>query len=178
MTQPQSDVVLWRGAAHQRVVAAFVTALLALLFMLTILLNPTARPEKQINGYGWIWYGLLLLAVAVAVNVFLSIRMEVRRSGFYIAYGLFNWPRHRIRWDRVEKVQQVKVRARDWGGYGFRWSPLKKGSGVILRNGPGLQFDLVGNRIFVVTTDDAAKALDVIDRLLNPHAYHDCGHDH
>lgn len=174
----QSDAVLWRGEIQQRMVGWFITALLAVIFMLVVLLNDTTRPEKQIQGYGWIWFGLLLVVVAIAVNLFMSVHAEVRRSGFYISYGPFSWPRHRIMWSRVEKVQQVKVRVRDWGGYGFRWSPLKRGSGVILRSGPALQFDLTGKRVFVITIDDVPQALDVIDRLLNPHNYHNCDHDH
>ena len=176
---PDDDKVLWSITMRQRAIPALVAAIVGVSFMLSVLFGNTAQPEKQIHGYGWVWYGALMVAIVVFVQLSMWVTIEVRRSGFYMLYGPFKWPKHRIQWSRVERVKKVTVRAREWGGYGYRLGLMrKKGAGMILRNGPGLQFDLTNDRVFVCSLDKADQALDAIDRLLNPAAVHNREHGH
>lgn len=184
MSADQEDKLLWSTTMKQRAIPALVAAIVGLSFMISLIFGGTARPDKQIHGYGWLWYGLLMVGIVLLVQFSMWVTIEIRRSGFYIKYGPFKWPRQRIPWSRVERVQKVQVRPREWGGYGYRLGAIRslakkqKGAGLILGRGEGLQFDLANNRVFVCSLDGAAKALDVIDSLLNPAAYHNRKHGH
>ena len=175
---PRPDELLWRGTIRSVTLTAFVVAVLGILSMLTVILNDTAAPEKQIHGYGWIAYAALMVLIALTVVNFMWVTAEVRRDGFFIGFGPLNWPRKRIGWARVAQVEKIDVRPTQWGGFGFRAVPWKRATAVVLRRGEGLKFELAGKRYFVITLDNSAAALAAIERALHPESEHHCDHDH
>lgn len=177
-TPPRPDEVLWRGSLHSAPMATLIISVLILLTGLTVVLNDTTTPEKQIHGLGWLWYSLTMGFAGLAVIVFLWISVEVRRDGFFIAFGPFGWPRRKISWNKVAQVEHITVRPTEWGGWGYRAVPWKKATAVVLRKGSGLKFTLAGNRLFVITLDDAGGALAAVERALHPESEHHCDHDH
>lgn len=175
---PKSDEVLWHGSVRSIVLISFLIAVLCLVAVLPIVVNPVVGPEDRVEGWGYVSYAGTLAVAAVAAVWALWIDVEVRRDGFYILFGPFSWPRQRIGWARVAKVQRINVRPTEWGGWGYRWVPWRKGTAVVLRKGPGLRFDLAGDRVFVITVDDSVNAMQAIERALHPESEHHCDHDH
>ena len=175
---PDRNEVLWTERVRSLPMITFVIALIGVITMVTILLNPTARPEKQIQGAGWYWFIGSMVLAAAAVATFLWANIEVRRDGLFISFGPLGWPKQRMSWTRVVKVESLIVQPTLWGGWGYRWVPWKKATAIVMRKGPGLKFDLSNGRVFVITVDDPNGALDAIQTALHPESEKNCDHDH
>lgn len=141
------------------------TALLSVVFAVVVISNRYAEPAKQLHGWSWLGPIASIGIAMVAVHLFGRLRAEVTDEAFVIRYG-FGWPVQRITWDRVASVEAISVRPAEWGGWGFRWVPRKKATAAVMRSGDGLKFEFGNGRRFVVTIDGAAKALEVIRRVL------------
>ena len=105
--------------------------------------------------------GLILIAAVL----FTRLTVEVDDDEVRIVYG-YGWPIQHIRWDRVAAVQTIQVRPTEWGGWGYRWVPWKKGTAAVMRAGSGFRFDFPNGKVFVVTVDDADAGLEVIRGVL------------
>ena len=157
--------VLWRGSAESALLRAIVSLGLAVLIAIIVFSNQYAAPEKQLQGWEWAIPGVVLVLAFVAVIVFTRLTVEVTDNEVRIAYG-WGWPLQRITWDRVASVQVVNVRPTEWGGWGYRWVPWKKGTAAVMRAGSGFRFDFANGKVFVVTVDDADAGLEIIRGVL------------
>lgn len=102
-----------------------------------------------------LWFGIALMAAALAVAALCRIRVSADESGLKVSYGLFGWPRTSVPLDRMAEVQPIDVVPIEWGGWGYRGSlKLMKRAAVVLRAGPGLRIDLRDGKVFAVTVDD------------------------
>jgi hypothetical protein len=159
--------VLWRGRLTNPALQWGVTAAVAVMTMLIIWSNQFAAPEKQMRGNDVVWFSMTMMIVVAIVTQFSTLITEVRRAGFYVQFGVAGIFRRRIAWENVAKVELIMVRPTEWGGWGYRWVPWRKGTAAVLRKGPGLKFDFANGKVFVVTIDDAENALAAIRRVLD-----------
>ena len=158
---------VWRGGCESKLLRFGVTAITTIIFALTFVFNDSAQPDKQIHGWGWLAFIAVLLIALSAVYTFSKVNVEISDEGFFITYGSFNFPKQKIDWNKVASVQAIMVEPTQWGGWGFRWVPWKRATAAVMRRGPGLRFDFANNRIFVITVDDADKALAAIRSVMD-----------
>ncbi len=158
---------IWRGSIENKLLRYGITPFLALIFAITYVANDTAAPEKQLVGWGWLYFGLVLVIAFLAVMTFTKLTVEVREDGFFIRYGYWIYPVQKIDWQSVASVRTLHVEPTLWGGWGYRWVPWKKATAAVMRRGPGLRFDFANGKIFVITIDDAETALAAIRSVLD-----------
>lgn len=158
---------IWRGSIENKLLRYGITPFLALIFAITYVANDTATPEKQLVGWGWLYFGLVLVIAFFAVLTFTRLTVEVREDGFFIRYGYWIYPTQKIDWQNVASVRTLHVEPTLWGGWGYRWVPWKKATAAVMRRGPGLRFDFANGKIFVITIDDAETALAAIRSVLD-----------
>jgi hypothetical protein len=158
---------IWRGSIENKLLRYGITPLLAIIFAFAYVLNDSASAEKQIIGWGWFYFGSVMLFAYAAVITFSKLNVEVRDSGFFIRYGYWIYPVQKIDWNNVASVRLLQVEPTEWGGWGFRWVPWKRATAAVMRRGPGLRFDFANGKVFVITIDDADKALAAIRSVLD-----------
>jgi hypothetical protein len=157
--------VLWRGRAESVLLRSIVFVMVSVIFAITVISNPYARPEKQLQGWLWLIPILVLGGALVAAVMFTRLSVEVTDVEVRIVYG-WGWPVQRILWDTVKSVQVINVRPVEWGGWGYRWVPWRRGSAAVMRAGSGFRFDFANGKVFVVTVDDADAGLEIIRGVL------------
>ena len=160
-----SKPVLWRGTAESVVLRATVFLLITVVVAIVVFGNRLAAPEEQLYGLDWVIPGIAFGLALIAAVLFTRLTVEVDDDEVRIVYG-YGWPTQRIRWDRVASVQTIQVRPTEWGGWGYRWVPWKKGTAAVMRAGSGFRFDFSNGKVFVVTVDDADAGLEVIRGVL------------
>lgn len=110
------------------------------------------------------WIALSPIFIGAAVLALATVRVSVDRRGLRVFYGPFSWPRTTVSLGRVEEASVIDVRPREWGGWGYRGSlTLMKRAAVVQRAGPGIRLDLSGGKVFVVTVDDPAEPVALIN---------------
>jgi hypothetical protein len=108
---------------------------------------------------------VLLAATLATLFVF---RVSVDERGLTVRSAL-GWPRLVVPLDEVEQARVVQVRpVPEFGGWGYR---LGRGgrTGIVLRTGPGLEVERTGGRTYVVTVDDAERAVALLNTLADRH---------
>lgn len=159
------QTVLWRGRAESVMLRAIVLLAVALVLAGVVFGNQYADPSEQLRGWSWLALVVPIGLALIAAVVFTRLSVEVTDDEVRITFG-YGWPVQRIRWDRVAQVQVVNVRPTEWGGWGYRWVPWKKGTAAVMRAGSGFRFDFANGKVFVVTVDDADAGLEVIRGVL------------
>lgn len=157
--------VLWRGRAESALLRSIVFVVVSVIFAITIISNPYATPEKQLHGWLWLIPLLTMGGALLAAVLFTRLSVEVTEDEVRVVYG-WGWPVQRIGWDRVASVQVINVRPAEWGGWGYRWVPWRKGTAAVMRAGSGFRFDFANGKVFVVTVDDADAGLEIIRGVL------------
>ena len=129
--------VLWRGRAESVLLRSIVFVMVSVIFAITVISNPYARPEKQLQGWLWLIPILVLGGALVAAVMFTRLSVEVTDVEVRIVYG-----------------------------WGYRWVPWRRGSAAVMRAGSGFRFDFANGKVFVVTVDDADAGLEIIRGVL------------
>jgi len=102
------------------------------------------------------WLGAAVMAGAAATSVLATVTVTVDRRGLRVAYGPLAWPRTTVDLRDIHAAAAIDVRPMRWGGWGYRGSrAVLRQAAVVVRGGPGIRLDLVEDRVFVVTVDDA-----------------------
>jgi hypothetical protein len=112
------------------------------------------------------WALALLLGVVLGFSfvAFMHFVVTVNRDGLTVRSALGR-PRFRVPLDEVIKAEVVEVRPiREFGGFGIRGDGHGR-IGVVIRTGEMLQVHRTGDRIFVVTVDDAATGAALLNTL-------------
>ena len=156
----------WRGTAHSLVLTWVIVAIFTTVFGIMVIANAFERdPAKRLSGAGWLG-PLLVLAIGFASALWSSrAAVEVHDDALLVRFGP-GWPTRRIPWDRVHSVDVIDVRPMQWGGWGYRVLAARHAQALVLRAGPGLRLKLAGDRVFVVTVDDAKRGLEAIRAVL------------
>ena len=157
--------MLWRGTAESVVLRSIVFLMVAVISAIVVFANRYAAPEEQLHGFAWLIPGIGFSIALIAAVLFTRLTVEVDDNEVRIVYG-YGWPTQHIGWDRVASVQTIQVRPTEWGGWGYRWVPWKKGTAAVMRAGSGFRFDFSNGKVFVVTVDDADAGLEVIRGVL------------
>ena len=111
---------------------------------------------------------LWLLAVVVIVGLgtlaLSSIRVSAGTDGLSVRYGYLPWPSTTIDLHQIKEASVIDVDPVAWGGWGYRGTlTFMHQAAVVLRSGPGIRLDLVDGRVFVVTIDDPATPVALIN---------------
>ncbi len=112
----------------------------------------------------WAVAALMGVAFGFLLVMFLHWTVTVDATGLTVR-PLIGRPRIRVPLNEVESAEAVTVRPiAEFGGFGIRGG---KGGriGVIVRKGEGLQVHRTGERVFVVTVDDAATGAALLNSL-------------
>jgi hypothetical protein len=112
------------------------------------------------------WALALLLGVVLGFSfvAFMHFIVTVNRDGLTVRSAIGK-PRFRVPLEEVIKAEVVAVRPmREFGGFGIRGDGHGR-VGVVIRTGEMLQVHRTGDRIFVVTVDDAATGAALLNTL-------------
>jgi MFS family permease len=146
-----TERAVWRRSVFSRpTLTAGILAVLVLL-VLTVLTRTWAL-------------GLVALLLAGALLCTIAFDTTVDERGF-VARGLLGWPTVRVPLDEVVVARATTVSpVKDFGGWGYR---LGRGgrTGIVLRTGEALEVQRTGDRVVVVTVDDAATGAALLNTL-------------
>lgn len=141
-----SEQAVWTGSAHNwwAIVAAGALAAFAVI-------GSSRGPLGEA--------ALLLLAV---VLVGLShVLVVVGPAGVTTAIGLWHWPSRHIPLTHIQSAEAVTIAALAYGGWGWRRRPGY--SALIIRSGDTLELLLTTESRYLVTVDDAASAVGLVN---------------
>jgi hypothetical protein len=142
----------WIAGAHNRGFLLGAVALVA------------AAPIARTIAPGWTAAPCLLLAVTLAA--FAEIHARVDERGLSIAFGPWRLPRMRVSLDRIRSARAIDIDPMASGGWGYRGSLSVLGrAAVIVRRGEGLELTLDGDRVLIVSVDDARTAAGLLNDL-------------
>ena len=143
-----------------------ITAVVILAVMWAASSVPNADGE---TAPGWVlWLLALVGLVVVAAGLILGIvEVSVEPSGVVLRYGSFGWPVQRFPWHEISGLSAITVHPMEWGGWGYRWIPWKRGTAAVMRAGAGLRIDRTDGRVFVVTVDGASDAVHAAGQFLS-----------
>jgi hypothetical protein len=116
------------------------------------------------------WYlvllGLGLVLVASAVCFFWHVSVDQR--GVTVRSGV-GFPRLSIPLDDIRETRVIDVNPfGGFGGWGWRWTGGR--TGIVVRAGEALEIIRTSGKVLVVTVDDAATAVALLDGLLSRRA--------
>ncbi len=95
----------------------------------------------------WMAIGLGLTTVVAAE--FAVVRITLSPRGLVVFGTIPGLPLYSIRADRIRSVEALHVRPLDWGGWGYRIGG--RGTGVIVRSGPGVTIHSTSGGAFTVS---------------------------
>lgn len=111
--------------------------------------------------------GLVAAAALLRLAVPRRVRVEMDLYSVRARYGMFPGV-VRLPLRVIRSVRAVEVSGRDWFGAGYRVLP-HRGTAMLARTGPALEFTLVSGRVLVVSLDDPGTARDVYERIRAKH---------
>lgn len=155
-----SERVAWFGSARSSMLAG-VAVLMAAVGVVLLFSGPGVWPAA-----------LIVVVVSLVMVVSMNVEVSVSNAGLSARPALVPWPRVSFGLEEIRAVQAVDVdplRGGWWnGGWGYRGSLRLAGKAAwMLRKGPAIQLDLVGDRTFLVTVDDAEEGAAVLAGLLD-----------
>jgi hypothetical protein len=111
--------------------------------------------------------GFFTAVVGFVGLAFTSVQVTVDHKGLRIRFGALSWPVMAVGYERIVSASVIEdLRPVSWGGWGYRGSLKVFGrAAVVLRRGPALQVELRGDKVLVVTVDDAVTAAGVLNDL-------------
>jgi len=110
------------------------------------------------------WLGVGVLVSAVPLSALATVRVRVDRTGLGVSYGWLPWPRTAVSVERIEAASIIDVRPMEWGGWGYRGSlKVMNQAAVVHRAGPGIRLDLTNGKVFVVTVDEPATGVALLN---------------
>jgi hypothetical protein len=110
-------------------------------------------------------WGLLIVsgALVVLLGTVLAFTVRVDSSGLRVR-SVLGWPRTHVPADEIVRAGVTQVNPLgDYGGWGWRAGFDKRSVGVVLRTGDALMVERTGDRVFVVTVDDATTAAALLN---------------
>lgn len=146
----------WRGTQTAGY-SVWVTLLGVLLVLVGAFLTVSGAGGDSATLWSGLLCGVVGVAIAVSGIVFGRLTLVLDAQGVHLSLGPWHRPRRDVPWHEVRSVSVVDVRALPWGGWGMRWRP-GHGTAALLRQGPGVEFALVDDRVLVVTVDEPEAA--------------------
>ncbi|WP_418277394.1 DUF1648 domain-containing protein [Isoptericola jiangsuensis] len=111
-----------------------------------------------------LWVLLIPAAsVVVLLAAVLAFTARIDTDGLRVR-SVLGWPRTHVPADEVVRASVTQVNPLgDFGGWGWRAGFDRRSVGVVLRTGDALTVERTGDRVFVVTVDDAAEAAALLN---------------
>ncbi len=99
-----------------------------------------------------IWM-VLMIAIAIVMVSFSSVRVTAESDGVTIAIGPFGWPSQHIPIDEVTGAEAFEIKPMAYGGWGYR---VRSGvRAFVIRGGPAIRVGRETGPDTLVTVDDA-----------------------
>jgi hypothetical protein len=96
---------------------------------------------------------ILMVAIAIVMVAFSSVRVEVDEDGVDIDIGPFGWPRQHIPVDEITGAEAFDIGPMAYGGWGYR---VRSGvRALIIRSGSAIRIERAEGPDTLVTVDDA-----------------------
>jgi len=151
LTLGSTERAVWRRDAFSRTTLVVGIAAVLVVLVLTVVTR--------------VWpLGLLALALAFLLLTMVAFDVSVDERGL-VARSLLGWPTLRVPLDEVVAAGVATVQPlKDFGGWGYR---LGRGgrTGIVLRGGDALEVRRTGDRVAVITVDDAATGAALLNTL-------------
>ncbi len=147
--------VVWRSSARPPMLGYVILAVLGLL---------AAAAAVHIR---WVIAAVLLLTVLLAA-AFTSFCVSIDDRAVWVRGTFFGVPRFAIALSTIRRAEVVDVKPLRWGGWGLRYRST--GIGVVTRGGPALRLVRTDDTEVVLTVDDAASAVAILNTLGRPSA--------
>ena len=97
---------------------------------------------------------ILMVAIAILMVAFSSVRVEADEQGVTVDIGPFGWPRSQIPIEEITGAAAFDVKPMAYGGWGYR---VRSGvRAFIIRSGPAIRIERSQGPDTLVTVDDAA----------------------
>jgi hypothetical protein len=119
---------------------------------------------------GRMWTSAVLGAVALAVFMVSTIRVQVGDRGLAVAFGPLRWPTRKIPLRRIERAWVEQRQPSTVGGWGYRGLP--GGATIMLRGGECLVVRTTSGGELGVSIDDAEHGAALLNALVARHAEH------
>lgn len=108
---------------------------------------------------------LIVLLASIPAMAFTKIVVTTGPDGLGIDYGPFGWPSQQLDIARIQSAEVLDVNPLKWGGWGYRGSIRFFGRAAVnLRSGPGMILRLTNGKQFVVTVDEPALGVNVLNQ--------------
>lgn len=96
---------------------------------------------------------ILMVAIAIVMVAFSSVRVEADEQGVTVDIGPFGWPRSHIPMEEITGAAAFDVKPMAYGGWGYR---VRSGvRAFIIRSGPAIRIERSQGPDTLVTVDDA-----------------------
>jgi hypothetical protein len=152
MNLAPGESAVWAG--NQTAMWAVVLAVGILVVGATVVLGVLTQP----------WTFVAMLPGAALALALSNVHVRADNDGLRVKYGMLPYPRTNIKSQDIRSASVIEVRPRDWGGWGYRGSlKLFKRAAVVQRSGPGIRVDLEGGKVFVVTVDEPAEPVALLN---------------
>ncbi|ROS28023.1 DUF1648 domain-containing protein [Cellulomonas sp. PhB150] len=146
-----SERAVWHRSAFSRSTLVVGVAAVLVILVLTVVTR--------------VWpLGLLAVLLAVLLLTMVAFDVTVDERGL-VARGLLGWPTLRVPLAEVVAAGVTTVQPmKDFGGWGYR---LGRGgrTGIVLRGGDALEVRRTGDRVAVITVDDAETGAALLNTL-------------
>ena len=112
----------------------------------------------------WLFAAVLALAISLLLVTMLLWDVTVSSTGM-TARSLLGRPRVHVPLDEVERAEVIEIDPlREFGGWGLR-TGVDGRTGIVLRKGPAIEVHRTGGRVVVVTVEDAATGVALLNTL-------------
>lgn len=156
-------MVAWSGRCRAPYVPWLVGMTAAVVLAVMWLASSAAEPAPAWVLWLLALVGLIVVAAGLALGM---LEVTIEPAGLVIRYGSFGWPVQRFPWPGITGLSAIEVHPMEWGGWGYRWVPWRRGTAAVLRKGPGIRIDRADGRVFVVTIDDPDAAIHAAGQFL------------
>ena len=96
---------------------------------------------------------ILMVAIAIVMVAFSSVRVEADEQGVTVNIGPFGWPRSHIPIEEITGAAAFDVKPMAYGGWGYR---VRSGvRAFVIRSGPAIRIERSQGPDTLVTVDDA-----------------------
>jgi len=153
---PRLPLTATERAVWRRSVFSRTTLVVGIAAVLVVLVLAVVTRMWALSLLALLLAGLLLSTVAFDATV--------DERGL-VARGLLGWPTLRVPLDEVVAARATTVRPlKDFGGWGYRVGRGGR-TGIVLRSGEALEVERSGDRVVVVTVDDAGTGAALLNTL-------------
>jgi hypothetical protein len=107
---------------------------------------------------------VLMVAIAIVMVAFSSVRVEADEQGVTVNIGPFGWPRSHIPIEEITGAAAFDIKPMAYGGWGYR---VRSGvRAFVIRSGPAIRIERSHGPDTLVTVDDAPVGAATIGALV------------